>query len=75
MAYRHNGIECDTLDELRALQAEAGMGARSTEKPAPVGYNFHPDYRCKEYTLGQTGPGMGYERCGFRQGHLGPCEA
>ena len=69
MAYRHNGIECDTLDELRALQAMQGV------QSAPPGYNFHPKYRCKEYTLGQTGPGLGYERCGFRQGHSGPCEA
>lgn len=73
MAYRHNGVECDTLDELRALQNEPRP--RLTERPAPVGYNFHPDYRCKEYVLGQTGPGLGYERCNFRQGHSGPCEA
>ena len=74
MAYRHNGIECDTLEELRALQTKRGV-QRPEEVPAPPGYNFHPKYRCKEYILGQTGPGLGYERCGFREGHSGPCEA
>ena len=74
MAYRYNGIECDTLEELRALQVKQ-EAQRPEEEPPPPGYNFHPKYRCREYTLGQTGPGLGYERCGFREGHSGPCEA
>jgi len=44
------------------------------EKEPPPGYNFHPDYRCKKLVIGQTGPGLGYERCNFRQGHDGECE-
>jgi len=72
MPFYYKTIKCDTLAELQALR---NQDSGYTEKAAPPGYNFHPNYRCTEYVLGQTGPGMGYERCNLRKGHSGGCEA
>jgi len=84
MPYHYKEVKCDTLAELQALR-EHDLGqtadrnvqiseSRYGEKAPPPGFNFHPDYRCPEYVLDQTGPGMGYERCNLRRGHSGQCK-
>lgn len=85
MPYYYKEVKCDTLAELQALRNQdlerptngyaLSDESGRIEKAPPPGYNFHPDYRCPEYVLGQTGSGLGYERCNFRKGHSGRCEA
>lgn len=71
MAYRFNGVECDTFEELQRLQGSA----RTTSAVVKETHEQGERKQCKEYVLGQTGPGMGYERCGKWAGHKGECEA
>jgi len=67
VAYRYNGVECDTLAELNALRQSRGA------QPMVAAHNDNRK-QCAEMCYTQTGPGMGYEQCGKWAGHKGDCE-
>ena len=61
MAYRWNGVECDTFEELQRLQGVARTTSAVVKETRKVDCNG-------------TQAGHNLQRCELLQGHEGPCK-
>ena len=62
MAYRFNGVECDTFEELQRLQGSARTTSAVVKETR------------KDESCDGTQAGHNLERCSLKQGHKGPCK-
>lgn len=63
MAYRFNGVECDTFEELQRLQGTARTTSAVVKETRSVESCGSTDERAS-----------GFERCTLKKGHRGPCK-
>lgn len=65
MAYRWNGVECDTFEELQRLQGVARTTSAVVKETRSTSRGEDCD---------GTQSGHNLERCSLKQGHEGPCK-
>ena len=70
MAYRYNGVECDTFEELQRLQG----AARTTSAVVKEKRRGEPGGRCSGQKSGSRPIGDDTDYCTLMQGHKGPCK-